>query len=123
MKEAHNAASTVTLGLLPELTKRRILPTFHASLIRWHVVNNDDLFPCHDTTSFYDFGAEGDQEWLVDEIIAHQWSEAKDLELQVKWTLGDVTWEPLASCKELEALDSYLELRGVTWSHDLPRWQ
>ena len=27
--------------------------------------------------------------------------------------LGDVTWEPLAECKELEALDEYLELRGV----------
>jgi len=120
VKETHNAASTVTLELLLELTKRRISPTFHASLIRRHIANNNDLFPCCDTTPFYDFGAEGDQEWLIDEIIAHRWSEAKDLELQVKWTLGDVTWEPLASCKELEALDSYLELRGVTRSHDLP---
>ena len=71
VKEAHNAASTVTLELPPELTKRRILPTFHASLIRQHVANNDDLFPHRDITSFYNFGAEGDQEWLIDEIIAH----------------------------------------------------
>ena len=33
VKEAHNAASTVTLELPPELTKRRISPTFHASLM------------------------------------------------------------------------------------------
>jgi len=35
--------------------------------------------------------------------------------------LGDVTWEPLAECKELEALDEYLELHGAKWLHDLPR--
>ena len=27
--------------------------------------------------------------------------------------LGDVTWEPLSSCKDLEALDAYLELQGA----------
>ena len=36
-----------------------------------------------------------------------------DLELQVKWTTGDITWEPLSSCKDLEALDVYLELQGA----------
>ena len=35
------------------------------------------------------------------------------MEFQVKWMAGDVTWEPLSSCKELEALDSYLELQGA----------
>ena len=35
------------------------------------------------------------------------------MELQIRWTLGDVTWELLAECKELEALDEYLDLRGV----------
>ena len=34
--------------------------------------------------------------------------------------LGDVTWEPLAECKELEALDEYLELHGVQQPCDLP---
>ena len=29
-----------------------------------------------------------------------------DLEFQVKWMAGDVTWEVLSSCKELEALDT-----------------
>ena len=59
-------------------------------------------------------------EWFVDEILAHCWVGQADLEFQVHWTLGDVMWEPLASCKELMALDEYLELRGAKWPHDLP---
>ena len=42
-----------------------------------------------------------------------------DFEFQVKWTAGDVTWELLSSCKELEALDNYLELQGVETPQDL----
>ena len=60
------------------------------------------------------------KKWFIDEILAHKWTD-NNLELQVKWTLGDVTWEPIDSCKNLEALDSYLELRGVTHPQDLPR--
>jgi len=35
--------------------------------------------------------------------------------------LGNVMWEPLAECKELEALDEYLELHGAKRSCDLLR--
>ena len=34
-------------------------------------------------------------------------------QLQVKWMVGDITWELLSSCKDLEALDAYLELQGA----------
>ena len=61
---------------------------------------------------YYNFGHNEDQEWLIKEILANKWTN-NDLEFQVKWTVGDVTWELLSSCKELEALDVYLELRGV----------
>ena len=67
---------------------------------------------------FYDFGNDKDQEWLIEEILAHKWTN-NDLELQVKWTLGDVTWELLSSCKDLEALDVCLELRGAKAPQDL----
>ena len=60
-------------------------------------------------TVYYDFGNDEDQEWLIKEILAHKWAN-NDLELQVKWTVGDITWELLSSCKDLEALDIYLEL-------------
>jgi len=31
----------------------------------------------------------------------------------VLWNLGDTTWEPYSKCKDLEALDRYLELLGI----------
>ena len=86
---------------------------FHMSLLRAHIPNNDTRFPCRDTKACYDFGAADESEWFVDEILAHCWVDSTGLELQVCWTLGDMTWEPLASCKELAALDEYLELCGV----------
>jgi hypothetical protein len=46
---------------------------------------------------------------------------SEDLEFHIKWTLGDVTWESLADCKELTALDDYLELHGVKKPRELPR--
>ena len=73
-----------------------------------------------DTKVYYDFGNDEDQEWLIEEILAHKWTD-NDLELQVKWTLGEVTWELLSSCKDLEALDVYLELRGAKAPQDLLR--
>jgi hypothetical protein len=71
--------------------------------------------------SHYDIGEADDQEWFINEIIAHRWVDDKNLEFQVRWMLGDITWEPLAECKELKALSVYLELRGVKTPHKLPR--
>ena len=102
------------------MTARWVHPTFHVSLLRAHVPNDDTRFPRHDMKAYYDFGAADEPEWFVDEILAHRWVDSTDLELQVRWTLGDVTWEPLASCKELAALDEYLELRRVKRPRDLP---
>ena len=119
--EAHNRASTVTLKLPPELTSRRITPTFHTSLVRPFVPNDEVQFPKREAKSFYDIGNDDDQEWFIKEIIAHRWEGDKNLSLQVCWTLGDVTWEPYNICKDLEALDRYLELRGVTRVRDLAR--
>ena len=82
--------------------------------------NNDILFPKRDSRVYYDFGNDEDQEWLVEEILAHKWTN-NDLELQVKWMVGDITWELLSSCKDLEALDVYLELRGAKAPQDSSR--
>ena len=119
--EAHTVTSTVKLELLPELTAQRVHPTFHVSLVRAHVPNNDERFPRRDTATCYDFGTTDEPEWFVDEILAHRWVDRAHLEFQVRWMLGDVTWEPLAECKELEALDEYLELCGVQRPRELPR--
>ena len=118
--ETHHMASTVTLELLPELMAQWIHSTFHKSLIRAHVPNDDHCFPGRDTAKSYDFGVAEEPEWFVDEILAHQWTSQDSLEFQVKWTLGDMTWEPLAECKELQALNEYLDLCGVKQPRDLP---
>ena len=98
----HTSASTATLELPPELTARRVHPTFHVSLLRAHIPNDDVRFPRCDMKAYYDFGAADEPEWFVDEILAHRWVDSTDLELQVHWTLGDVTWEPLAFARSLQ---------------------
>ena len=118
--EVHTTASTIKLELPPELTAWWVHPTFHMSLIQSHVPNNDEWFPHHDMATCYDFGTTGEPKWFVDEILAHCWVGQAHLEFQVHWMLGDVMWEPLAECKELKALDEYLELRRVQWPCDLP---
>ena len=119
--KAHNEASTVTLELPPALVAQWISPTFHTGLVQKFIANNDKLFPKWDTKSFYDFHQDDKQEWLVEEITSHRWLNSKELKLEVRWMLGDTTWEPLASCKDLEALDLYLELRGIAHPRDLPK--
>ena len=86
----------VTLKLLDDLKNWHIAPIFHTSLICKYEANNDDLFPCHEPKAFYDFGINDEEEWLINEILSNQWINSKDLEFQVQWTLGDVTWQPLS---------------------------
>ena len=119
--DVHNESSNVTLDLPEDLKKRKVHPTFHTSLIRQHVPNDDNRFPRRDTHVEYDMGENDETEWFVEEIIGHHWKPKGGLELRVQWTLGDVTWEPLRNCNELEALDRYLELHGVKTPHELPR--
>ncbi|KAJ7688934.1 hypothetical protein B0H14DRAFT_2254486, partial [Mycena olivaceomarginata] len=38
----------------------------------------------------------------------HRWAARRNLEFQVVWTDGDVTWEPLANVNDCAVLDEYL---------------
>ena len=53
-------------------------------LVQTFVANNDELFPKRDMKSFYDFGQDDKQEWLVEEITSHQWLNSTELELEVR---------------------------------------
>ena len=110
----------ITIELPQALKDRRISPTFHTNIVWPYVKYNDSLFPKWEANTYYNFGNNDKQEWFVNEILANKWAN-DDLELQVKWTLGDVTWEPISSCKDLEALDKYLELWGIKRARDLLR--
>ncbi|KAE8237293.1 hypothetical protein A4X13_0g8842 [Tilletia indica] len=109
-----------TLELPEELAKRRIHPTFHSSLLKPHVPNDDKLFPGRDPKAFYDFGLDEETEWIVDDVLSHRWLSSK-LSLLVLWSTGEQTWEPIENCSELAALDRYLELHGVSEPSLLPQ--
>ena len=110
--ECHMEKSKYTLDLPPELKARRIFPSFHVSLLRPYHKSDDAVFPKREVRAFYDFSNAEDNEWLVDNIIAHKW-EGNNISFLVQWNLGDTTWEPYTACQELAALDRYLELLGI----------
>lgn len=112
--------SNYELELPEELSCQRVHNRFHVGLLRPHHANNNALFPNRRLPDPYDFSAPDNSEWYVEEIMAHHWK-GHALELQVKWSVGESTWEPLAVCNELAALDSYLALLGAKDWVDLPR--
>jgi hypothetical protein len=64
--------SNYILELPPELTKRRVHPKYHVSLLRPHHPNDDVLFPNRRKAEPYDFGAPEDTKWYMDKIVRHQ---------------------------------------------------
>jgi hypothetical protein len=104
-----------------ELKHRHVHPRFHVSLLWPHHANDDALFPNRRYPDPYDFSALDNTEWFVEEITGHRWKARNVVEFKVKWSLGDTTWEPLASCNELVAMDAYLALMGARDWQDLPR--
>ena len=76
-------SSNVMIELPHELKDRRISPTFHTNLVQPYVKNNDILFLKREAKLYYDFGNNSEQEWFIDEILAHRWTD-NNLELQVK---------------------------------------
>jgi hypothetical protein len=102
------------------LRARNLHDRFHRSKLRPHFANDDALFPHREAHVFYDFGNPDDQEWLVEEILAHKW-DRNTLVFQVHWNLGDTTWESLETCNDLQALQEYLQLIGVAEPWLLPQ--
>jgi hypothetical protein len=113
--------SHYTLTLPDELLKRRIHPMFHAKLPRPAILNDDEHFPNQEAT-FYNFGDDPKREWLVDSIVDHKFTN-NSIQFDILWNTGETTHEPLSHCKDLSALDNYLELHGVTQWCDLPHNQ
>jgi hypothetical protein len=112
--------SNYELELPTKLKSRRLHNRFHVSLLWPYIASDDDLFPNRHHLDPYDFSAPEDAEWFIEEITSHRWR-GRALELEVKWSVGESTWEPLAVCNELAALDSYLALVGARDWMDLPR--
>ena len=118
--EAHPESSTYKLELPTALQECRIHPMFHVSLLRPYNANNDVLFPQRLQPEPYDFSFTDKQEWFINKITGHRWK-GKKIEFEVRWSLGDSTWEPSQHCEELAALKHYLELQGAEHPANLPR--
>jgi len=115
--KAYPESSTYKLELSPDLKTRRVHDIFHEKVLKPYVGNNYDKFPKRESRVRYDIGDDPEQEWVVEAIEDHKWSPR--LTFKVRWALGDFTWEPLHVVNELEALDQYLELEGVTKPSEL----
>ena len=66
-----SATNTYTLDLLEEMRKRRIHLMFHIGLLHQYEENDDVLFPRREAQAFYDVGQTDEEEWVVNEVIAH----------------------------------------------------
>jgi hypothetical protein len=119
--EARPETSNYVLELPNALVERRIVPTFHISLLRPYHASSDALFPDRTRPEPYDFGAPDEHEWFVDEIVGHRWTGPRTVQYEVRWSMGDTTWETHANCSQLAALDRYLELQGVASHLSLSR--
>ncbi|KXN86862.1 hypothetical protein AN958_09442, partial [Leucoagaricus sp. SymC.cos] len=115
--------SNYCLELLPALMKHKIHPMFHVSLLRPYTVSNDTLFPDRAKPEPYDFRIDDEHEWFVDELTGHRFNghNNKNLKFEVCWSTGNMTWELYHACKDLTALDRYLELREVSKAAQLPQ--
>jgi hypothetical protein len=120
IKGSFPEVSKYELDLPDSLTRRRIYPKFHVNLLRRHEANDDVRFPHRDVKTYYDFGDDEEVEWLVNEITGHRW-DGDEIEFEVRWNLGDSTWEPFDHVKELVALDEYLALQGAKDWKALPK--
>ncbi|KDQ25196.1 hypothetical protein PLEOSDRAFT_1025637, partial [Pleurotus ostreatus PC15] len=102
----------------PRLQQRGIHNTFHASLLRIHIPNDDRLFPGRLDTQVFEID-DSDPEWAVEEIVSHTGKGSKAL-FEIKWKSGDKTWMPFDKISHLQALQSYLDTQGIAGITDLP---
>jgi hypothetical protein len=64
--------SNYKIELPTQLRAQNLHNQFHQSRLRPYHANDDTLFPHWEAYIFYDFRTPDDQEWLVEEILAHK---------------------------------------------------
>ncbi|KNZ76712.1 hypothetical protein J132_08781, partial [Termitomyces sp. J132] len=118
--EAYNETSNYVLELSMALQEYKIHPKFYVLLLQLYKASNNVLFSNRETPEPYDFGVPDNQQWFFNDLIGHYWDGA-NLKFKVCWSLGDTTCESLTMCKDLKALDQYLELQGMQGPAQLAR--
>lgn len=106
------------LDLSAEMRARRIHPTFHASLLRPHVPNDDRRFPGRNFEQVL-LPQPVEKEWEVNKVLGHS-GKGKDAMFKLLWTSGDESWMAYHEIKHLEPLREYFEAQGVDRVEKLP---
>ena len=110
--------ATYQLDLGEELLKRGINPSFHASLLKPHIPNDDRRFPGRMPSQIPGFGRKPD-EWVVESVVDYQ-GKGINSDFLIQWKAGDRTWAPYREVAHLMAMERYCELMGVEDPRDLP---
>ena len=101
--EGLKEGATYQLDLSEELLKRRINRSFHVSLLKLHIPNDDCQFPGRLPLQIPGFGRRPD-EWVMDSIIDHQ-GKGISSEFKIQWKVGDCTWAPYHKVAHLMAME------------------
>lgn len=99
------------IELPADLKKRGLHPTFHSSLLRIHIPNDDRLFPGRTATQI-GIADVFNTEWKVDQIIQHS-GRGVHAKFEILWPTGDRTWIDYETAKKLIALEDYFESLGI----------
>ena len=113
VKHAYPETSTYTLDLPPSM---KIFPTFHASMLKRYIRNDDEVFPSRRLERPAPIVmADGVEEWFVDRILNHR-RRGRGYQWLVRWKGygADMdTWEPTWVVKDLAALDNWLKENDI----------
>ena len=96
------------LDLSDKLLKWGINKSFHASLLKPHIPNDDWRFPGRLPSQIPGFGKRLD-EWIIESIVDYQ-GKGINSEFQIQWKAGDRTWAPYREVAHLMAMEHYCEL-------------
>ncbi|TFK79806.1 hypothetical protein K466DRAFT_466854, partial [Polyporus arcularius HHB13444] len=99
------------IDLPSNLRRRGIHDTFHASLLRVHIPNDDRLFPGRLDSQVAELD-DRDNEWAIDKIVSHRGT-GEDALFEAIWKSGDRTWVPYDTVRNLGVLNAYFDVLGI----------
>lgn len=109
--EVNADASTVTLNM----PTSGVYPTFHTSLVKPYVANNDALFPSKAKKAVETVMVDGEEEFFVDKIVDER-TIGKRKQYLVRWVNEgpeEDKWIAAEYLEDNEALDVWLGVRSA----------
>ncbi|KAJ2917715.1 hypothetical protein MD484_g2704, partial [Candolleomyces efflorescens] len=101
------------LDLPRRMTSRGIHDVFHASLLRVHHRNDDQLFPGRIDNQIWEYPNEGrEKEFAIEKIVSHTGTGEHTL-VQILWKDGVKSWLPYHKIDHLPVFTEYLDAMGV----------